>query len=235
MLIAFADRPSDSPVVARVWRSHSEGAGAFHSMAQCHWGIVVSRVAGRTTFTLRGPETRATTADCPADGEWMGIQFTLGSFMPSFPAGMLRDRQDVTLPEASRRAFWLHGAAWEYPTFENAEVFVRRLVRAGLVVVDGAVEDMLRGAPPRGTRRTAQRHVLRATGMTQATIRQIERARRATLLLQQGMPIATAALAAGYFDQAHLTRSLRRFVGRSPAQVAAGDAQLSLLYNTDGD
>ena len=31
MLIRFEDRPSDSPVVERVWRSHSERAGAFLS------------------------------------------------------------------------------------------------------------------------------------------------------------------------------------------------------------
>lgn len=235
MLIRFEDRGSDSPLVERVWRSHSEGAGIFHSMAQCHWGIVVSRVAGRTTFTVRGPETMATTADCPADGEWMGIHFALGTFMPLFPTATLRDRQDVSLPEASGRSFWLHGSAWEYPDFENAETFVRRLARAGLVVADGAVQDALRDAVPRRAPRTAQRHVLRATGMTRTTIRQIERARRATILLQQGMPRAAAAAEAGYFDQAHLTRALRRFVGRTPAQVAVGQAQLSLLYNTDRD
>jgi transcriptional regulator with XRE-family HTH domain len=83
--------------------------------------------------------------------------------------------------------------------------------------------------------RTEQRRVLRATGMTPGTIRQIERARRATALLQRGGAIADAAQEAGYFDQAHLTRSLRRFVGQTPAQVARGEAQLSLLYNTAAD
>jgi AraC-like DNA-binding protein len=37
----------------------------------------------------------------------------------------------------------------------------------------------------------------------------------------------------GYFDQAHLTRSLRHFIGRTPAQVARGEGQLSFLYKPD--
>jgi AraC-like DNA-binding protein len=234
MLITFEHRPSDSPLVERVWRSHSERDGTFLSMAACNWVMVVTRVAGRTTLTVRGPETRATPAACPADGEWVGIHFTLGSFMPLLPAGRVRDRNDVTLPEASGRSFWLDGSAWEYPSFDNAETFVRRLVRQGLITRDPYVEDVLRGAPRRGSQRTEQRRVLRTTGVTPATIRQIERARRATTLLRGGAPIAEVAQDAGYFDQAHLTRSVRRFIGQTPAEIARGEEQLSLLYNTGG-
>jgi hypothetical protein len=235
MLISFEDRPSDSPLVERVWRSHSDRAGTFQSMAMCNCVLVVSRVAGRTSVTVRGPETRATAADCPADGEWLGINFAVGAYLPLLPAAALRDRNDVTLPAATDQAFWLEGSAWELPSFENAEVFVRRLMRAGLVVADPYVRDVLCGAARPHSLRTAQRRVLRATGMTPGTIRQIERARHATALLQRGGAIADVAQAAGYFDQAHLTRSLRRFVGQTPAQVARGETQLSLLYNTADD
>jgi hypothetical protein len=235
MLITFEDRPSDSPVVERVWRSHSERAGTFLSMAGCNWVMVVTRLAGRTFLTVRGPETRATAADCPADGEWIGINFQLGTFMPCLPTGMLRDRNDVTLPMASPRTFWLDGAAWEYPSFENAETFVRRLVKVGLVATDPYVQDVLRGETQPRSRRTDQRRVLRATGTTAATIRQIRRARRATSLLRRGAAIADVAYDAGYCDQAHLTRSLQHFIGQTPGQIVAGREQLSLLYNTEDD
>jgi transcriptional regulator GlxA family with amidase domain len=46
-------------------------------------------------------------------------------------------------------------------------------------------------------------------------------------------PLADVAVDTGYFDQAHLTRSLRHFIGQTPAQIARGQEQLSLLYNTD--
>jgi AraC-like DNA-binding protein len=232
VFIRFEDRPSDAPVVERVWRSHSERAGTFLSMAACNWVMVVTRLAGRTFLTIRGPETRASVADCPADGEWTGIHFKLGTFMPLFPTGVLRDRNDVTLPEASGRSFWLGGSAWEYPSFENAETFVRRLVAGGLIATDPRVADVLRGRPCGLSARTRQRRVLRATGMTQATIRQIARARRATDLLRHGTTVADVVHDAGYFDQAHLIRSLNRFVGQTPGQVARGAEQLSLLYNT---
>lgn len=153
--------------------------------------------------------------------------------MPLLPTGMLRDRNDVTLPEASSRSFWLNGSAWEYPNFDNIETFVTRLVKRGLIDWDPHVHAVLRDQPRRLSQRTEQRHFLRATGMTQATIRQVERARHATNLLRHGSPIAAVAHDAGYFDQAHLTRSLKYFVGQTPAQIICGEEQLSLLYKTD--
>src|SRR5262245_59412444 len=166
MFIIFEDRPSDSPFVERVWRCHSERAGTFHSMAASHWEMVVTRHQGKTFLTVRGPETKATTMDCPADGEWVAIRFKLGTFMPLLPARKLRDGRDVTLPGATGRSFWLNGSAWEYPDFENAEFFVKRLVRDGLVAVDLAVEAVLQGQRPELSLRSAQRHFLRATGIT---------------------------------------------------------------------
>jgi len=41
--------------------------------------MVVTRHEGRTSLTVRGPETRATTADFPAYGEWFAIRFKLGT------------------------------------------------------------------------------------------------------------------------------------------------------------
>ena len=61
----------------------------------------------------------------------------------------------------------------------------------------------------------------RATGLTLGGIGQIRRAERAVGLLRLGLPPLDVADQAGYADQSHLTRSLRRFVGRTPSQVAA--------------
>jgi AraC-like DNA-binding protein len=232
-LITFADRPSDSPLVERVWRSHSERAGVFHSMASCHWGMVVTRLEGRVSLTVRGPETKATLADCPAQGEWFGVLFKLGTFMPLLRSGDLRDRNDVTLPNAAGRSFWLHGSAWDFPSFENMETFVHRLARRGLIQADRTVEGAIRGDLQAITTRTEQRRLLRATGLTRGAIHQIERARRAVCLLRQGRPILDVVHETGYYDQAHLTRSLQRFVGQSPARVVQGREQLSLLYNRE--
>jgi AraC-like DNA-binding protein len=232
MFLIFDDRPSDSPLVERVWRCHSERAGTFLSIAASHWEMVVTRHNGKTTLTVRGPETNAATLDCPAEGEWLGIRFKLGTFMPHLLARDLLDRRDVTLPEATGRSFWLNGSAWEYPDFENAEEFVNRLVHDGLIAVDLPVMATLQGRRQKMSIRTAQRHFLQATGMTHSTIRQIERARHAANLLKQGVSILDTVSEAGYFDQAHLTRSLKCLIGQTPAQIVRGDKQLSYLYKT---
>ena len=53
------------------------------------------------------------------------------------------------------------------------------------------------------------------------TGRRVERARR---LLLDGMPIAEAAVAAGFYDQAHLTRHLRRMINTTPASYQSSAA-----------
>lgn len=229
--IVFEDRPSDSPLVERVWRSHSTRAGTFLSVAASHCELVFARVRGTVQVTLRGPETTATTADCPADGEWFGIRLAVGTFLPRHPAATLRDRQDVDLP-ATSRTFHLAGTTWESPHFENAESLVTRLVRAGVLAHDPAVPAALAGDPTALSRRSAQRHFLLSTGMTQTAHRQIERARHAALLLRAGASIQDVVAAAGYFDQAHLTRAVRRLIGETPAALRKQERQLSFLYKT---
>jgi hypothetical protein len=233
MIFTFDERLSDSPFVERIWRTRSERAGAFISIAMSHWEMVVTRHHGRSTLTVRGPETRATVLRCPAEGEWLGIRFKLGTVLPQLPASGLVDGA-LNLPDAGSRCFWLQGSALQFPDFENADTFVDRLVRDGLLVREPIADAVLHGQPNDLSPRTAQRHVLRTTGLTHRAVRQIERARYATTLLQQGMPILDAVHEAGYFDQPHLTRSLKHYIGQTPAQIASHNraAQLSFLYKT---
>ena len=228
--LIFEDRLSDSPFVERVWRSHSERAGTFLSVAQNHFEMAVTRHGGKTYMTLRGPETKATVVDCPADGEWLGIRFKVGTHIPTLLPGNLIDRRDVTLPDASTRAFWLKGSAWEYPDFENADTFVQRLVNKGVIVRDATVHDVLSGHLPARELRSVQRRFLRATGTTHATMRKIERALYATHLLKRGVSILDTVHEAGYFDQPHLTRSLKYLIGETPVEIGRGQNQLSYLY-----
>ena len=233
MFLVFDDRRSDSPWIERVWRSRSERHGEFHSVAACHWELVVSRCERTTSVLVRGPETYATVAECPADGEWFAIRFKLGTYMPALDPGRVRDRSDVVLASGRIGTFHLDGSSWELPTFENAEVFVQRLVRRGIIVADADVQATVRGEPPRLHPRTAQRRFLQVTGLSHAAIVQIERARRAAALLTAGTPILDVVAEAGYYDQAHLTRSLGRLAGLTPAQLLRTRPQLSFLYKTN--
>ncbi len=228
------ERPSDSPLVERVWRSDSYGESAtpFTSIAEVHYEMVVTKHHGRVSMTVRGPETRATPAYRPADAEWIGIQFTPGTIISNLPPASLKDRCDMNLPGAGSQSFWLQGAAWQFPDFENADTFVNRLAREGLLVNDPVVSAVLQGQPPAMSLRTVQRRFLHATGLTHGTLSQIERAHRAAALLIHGVPILDTVYLAGYADQPHLTRSLKHFIGQTPAQLAdpTGDQLLSFLF-----
>jgi AraC-like DNA-binding protein len=219
MTLQFDARPSDSPFVETIWRAHSEASGSFTSTAASHWEMVVVQYQGKTTLTVRGPETRATPANYPAEAEFFGIAFKHGIHMPHLPLHLLTDRNDSTLPEATSQTFWLNGSSWEFPTYENADIFVARLVREGLLTRDPVVTAVLQKELVEVSVRTVQRRFLHVTGLTYGKLDQIERARRAADLLVRGISIADAIYHTGYTDQSHLTKSLKHYLGQTPAQI----------------
>ena len=232
-LFHLEDRASDHPFVEKVWRCNTDHSDAFFSVAASRCEMVVTRLQGKSFLTLRGPETAATLIDCPAEGKWIGIRFKPGIFMPRFLPENLRDHNDVTLAPATNQSFWLDGSALEYPSFDHAESLVKRLAKSRILSRDPIVEDTLLRRPRELCLRSAQRHFLRSTGVTYTTFRQIERARYATILLRSGIPILNVVSSLGYFDQAHLTRSLKRFIGETPSKIIQRQKQLSYLYKTE--
>ena len=131
-----------------------------------------------------------------------------------------------TLPDGR---ILLDGRAWEMPTPQNLDVFLDRLERAGLLVFDPLVDELYRGGSAAIAReRTAQSRFVRAVGLSRRTARVVERARQAARLLRSGAPIADVVADTGYYDQPHLTRSLKRLIGHTPAEVADGRLFLNL-------
>ena len=140
----------------------------------------------------------------------------------------------MDLPTASSNSFWLGGSIFQFPDYEHADIFVDWLVREELLFREPIVEAALQGQVKDLSLSSVQRRFLQATGVTQSTARQIERARSATLLLQQGVSIPDTVFEAGYFDQPHLTRSLKHFIGQTPAQLRekSRPEQMPFLYKT---
>jgi len=227
-------RPSDAPLVDCVWHGRSTGAGPLNSVASSHWHLVVSDVGGRVEVSVHGPESRPVATSLPPEGSWVGLRFRLGVMLQDVPIPALVDG-GIVLPEASRRSFWWKGGAWERPTYENAEGLVTRLAREGLIGREPLVDDALRGGAGGVSLRTLQRRFFLATGQPRRTVRQIELARRAAVRLREGVAPAEVTHELGYYDQPHLTRSVRRYLGRTPAELAhpTPEEPLSLLYKTD--
>jgi len=219
MIFNFDRRDSDSPLIQTIWRSQSEGGGSFTSTAASHWEMVVTKQRGKLTLSVRGPETQASPATVPEDAAFFGIIFKHGVFMPQLPKNELVDKE-IHLNESIKNSFQFLGSTWQFPTFENVDTFVDRLMRANILSFDSLVEDALRGQTLYLSQRSIQRHFVHITGLTYKTIQQIERARHASSLLQGGMPITETAYQAGFYDQAHLTNALKRFYGQTPAQIS---------------
>jgi AraC-like DNA-binding protein len=147
----------------------------------------------------------------------MTISFKASTFLSFVPPKDILDRG--ILLSTARHSFQLASDTFEIPTFENAEGFIRSLVKKEQVRQDEVVEAALMDRLPAYSLRSIQRRFVRATGMTQNYFRQIQRARMAAALLQSGTPAAEVAFQAGYSDQSHMSRSLKRILGRTPSEI----------------
>ena len=233
MGLEIESRPSESPYIERVWRSRSSEVSQMTSIAAAHWDLVFWQHRGQVRVAVQGPESKASPAPVPEDATFLGIIFSLGTSLSHLPVSRLVDGS-AELPGATRRSFWLDGSAWRLPDYDNAEGFVRRLVRQDVLVRDPVVVAALGGAPADVSERTVQRRFLAATGLPRGAIRQIGRARQAAVLIREDLPVDQVVHQLGYFDQPHLARSLTRYIGRTVTQLRAGNPSepLSLLYKT---
>ncbi|WP_051953542.1 helix-turn-helix domain-containing protein [Methylocapsa aurea] len=234
MLIEFDHRESDSPYVERIWRSRSRQGGFFLSMAESSIEFVVTRLPEFSAVTLRGPVSKGVLVECPPNGEWLAVRFRLGAYLPQIPTATLIDHQNIHLPMLADGRFWFSGQAWEIPSYDNAENFVARLARAGVIAQSHATDAAIEGDCDRMSLRSVQRHFRHVTGMTFSSYRQIVRARHAAALLMDGSSVLDATFDTGYFDQAHLTRSVKQLIGTTPARLARERPQLSFSYKAKG-
>ncbi|MQA08993.1 MAG: helix-turn-helix domain-containing protein [Pseudonocardiaceae bacterium] len=202
------------------------------SIATAHWTLVAWRAGREWLVAVQGPETGATTAPVPPETEFVGIRLSLGTMLERLPTDRLVD-DGTEFPDVSRHSVRIFGHTMPLPGYDSAEDLVQRLVRAGVIVRDPMVRDVLRGWSPDATARTVRRRFRSATGLTPGLVRQIERARQAAMLIGTGAPIADVAHDLGYYDQPHLARSLGRFIGHTATELRTGtSSQLSLLYKT---
>ncbi len=218
MSIITEERSSDSPYIETITRGRTMSDGSPIRPAECHWHMVIVRHNGSPRLILVGPWSKAGVVFYGEGAEILWVKFKLGTFMPHHPTRHFLDSETI-LPGAASQSFWLKGSAWQFQNYDNVETFVDRLVREDVLARDPVVEAVYQGHPQEMAPRTMRHRFLRATGLTHTHIRQIERARRAEALLRQGVSILDTVYEAGYFDQSHLTRSLKQWIGHTPAQI----------------
>lgn len=221
MGLRFETRASDSPWIASVWTCRSEQVAEMTSVATETWGLVFWEQDGAAFAAVTGPEGATGTAPVPDDARFVGVQFAVGTALRTVVAPTLVD-SGIVLPDVTRRTFRLDGRRWETPDADDAELLVDRLVRHGAVVRDRVVTDVMRGERPVVSERTLQRRFRAATGLSRGAVRQIERARAAALHLVAGDEVSDVVERLGYYDEPHLARALRRYVGRTAVQLREG-------------
>ena len=244
MTLIAEERLSDSPYVEQVTRGWSLEPGSAIRPAEIHWHMVFVKHAAGVLSLIVGPHTSTGLASWGEGAEILWIKLRLGTFLPHLPTRDYVDSEKA-LPEASGRRFWFRGAVRQLPEYENVEAFIDRLVREDDLAHDPLVSAALRDELPEMSSRTVRHRFLRATGQTQKHIQQYERAQKAAALLRRGVPILDTVFAAGYFDQPHMTRSLKQFLGYTPAQILREsqpedcqniqDNPLQTGYDTDVD
>lgn len=218
MSIFYEERHSDSPYVQRVTYGGTSATGTAMRPAETNWHMVMVKQAGQTQLLVVGPWRTSGEIDFEGGAEVLWIRFKLGVFMPHLPTRKITD-SETPLPEAACNSFWLKSSTWQLPDYENVDTFINRLMREEILVFDPLIHDSLRGTQPDLSPRTIRHRFAQAAGMSQRHIEQVQRAQHAQQLLQQGRSILDTVHEAGYFDQPHLTRSLKQYIGYTPAQI----------------
>jgi len=218
MTLLVEERQSDSPYIETIMQGESVREGSAIRPAETNWHMIFVRAEGKLRPLVVGPWRSAGVAEWAAGGEILWVKFKLGVFMPHLPFEQLLDNE-LTMPEGVGPSFWLKSSSWELPSYANVETFVNRLVKAEILVADPVVNAVLNAQTHELAPRTIRHRFQRATGLTQKQIQQVMRAQQAAAMLHQGTSILDVVHDAGYYDQPHLTRALRQWVGYTPAQI----------------
>jgi AraC-like DNA-binding protein len=218
--IAEEQRLADSPLVAKIRRVRYHADTREMALPDGSWDLLFLRRGDGPLIVVQTGQIAAPLAvDSRAGDEMLTIAFKPEVYMPRLP-GHMTFNQGLSRSVERDRAFWIDSERFEVPTFENVEHLVAALTRKGLLERDPVVSRALQGARQRLDERSIQRHFAEVTGLGLKSFQQIDRAHQAAQLLRQGEPASQVAAELGFSDQAHLTHSLKRFLGQTPRQIA---------------
>ena len=214
----WEERPGRIAEVRTVWRAEVTAAGRYPINGSEYWGIsFIRRVDGTLAGELDGPTFEVHEVDSVQGERYWGVELAPWVTVQGLPKQPILGLTLALQVDGSRVR--LDDAWWPVPAYDEIEAWVEDLVASGTLVVDREIRRALGGDRVGATDRTWQRRYRSVVGLTAAQVKRARRVEQAFALLQSGMPPAEAAVAAGFADQAHLTRSMRLIRGRTPASV----------------
>lgn len=214
----FNSRSSPLGAIDTVWTAQSIADGVYNATPDGSWDLIhIEKPVGDHLVFLTGQQSQPASVPYQAGEIAVVISFAAQFYLQSGP--LPPDGAVIEFLSVEAGRFRLAGLDLPLPTFDNAEDLARELLSAGVLLMDPVVTGGLGVVNYAASERSLQRHFRNATGLSQKDFEQIRRAQEAVRLLQSGGKPADVAVAAGYADQAHMTKSLKRLMGRLPSKV----------------
>ena len=208
------NRSSEHPYIDTVWQADSLEDGVYHATPDGSWDLIFSeKPDGKRLLFFSGQDTTPVSVPYEKGEKSLVISLTASTYLHPKPEGF------VPLP-IHGDTFQYEGYSFPLPTAENAEELIDLFVQRGILRNDEIVEGVLGDKQRAASKRSVQEHFRKATGITKKDFEQISRAQEAVRLLKQGVKPAEVATTAGYTDQAHMIRSLKKIMGRLPSDVS---------------
>jgi AraC-like DNA-binding protein len=207
---------SELTFVDCLWHIRVEALSAWTDTARETWGLAFTRrTDGSMAAELVGPSYRHMTFGGDLGDEYWGADFHPHVTMRGVDKPLLTGKF-VPLPVADGH-FWIGAVSYRIPAFSELEAFLAELA------FQGQISDRANAVLNRETvsPRSNQRRYREAVGLSRRQSEQIRRAAKAAALLKSGKPPVEVAAEAGYADQAHLTRSLKRLLGKTPGRISS--------------
>lgn len=217
MSFTYEEKQINSLFIDKIWHTLTTSDGVYMADLDGNWDIIITKGTEFVAVSVNGIGTKAAEVPYVAGIESIGIALKPGVFLRDHKGKDIVNSQHI-LNEGNISYVRISGQKFKIPDFETAEAFVQQLEDSRLLLTDLIVSNFSykKGAT---SSRTLRRHVANTTGLSPHFFDQIQRAQYATDLLKKGIPIAKASSEAGYTDQAHMTKSLKRIIGRTPTQI----------------
>lgn len=208
-----------STLIRCLWHAVEEEEGRFYDdPANEFWSLGFARHPdGTFSADLFGPSLRPRRVRSTTGDEYWGVEFHAHVVLSGLSKGEVLDSHQ-SLPIRGRD-FFLGPTGRRIPEHTEWEPFLRQLEAEGVLWSDRRICRALQGNTEGISERNRQRLFRQITGLTKKQIEQLQRARQAFFLLQNGRSSVEAALEAGYADQSHMIRAFRQLRGQTPARI----------------
>lgn len=216
----YIQEASSLPYINCIWHAVAKQDELYTDPANEYWSLgFIQHRDGSLSVELYGPSLQPRALEGYAGEAYWGIEFKAYVTLMAMSKGEILNAH-VSLP-VTGTSFPIGDQSYSVPVYDELEKFAQQLEKDGVIIADRRIDRALQGDSSGFSERSRQRHFKNVTGLTKKQVEQLQRARHAFYLLQTGNSLPQAAVAAGYSDQPHMTRSLKLLRGQTPAQIIA--------------